>query len=377
MPFDFDDVIDRHGTGSDKWDHYGDRDILPMWVADMDFRAPPPVLEALHRRVDHGVFGYTSAPAETTAAACDMLAEHADWQVDPDWFVWLPGLVPGLHIACAAVGEDGDQVLTMTPVYPPFLQAPARARRELVTVPLADARGTIDFDALAAAVTPSTRILMLCSPQNPTGRVYTREELAQVGEFCCRHDLVLVSDEIHFGLVLDAHAPHTMTATLGADIARRSVTLIAPSKTYNIAGLGCSLAIIPDPWIRRRFRNARAGFVPHVNALGYTAATAAWRECAAWHAELIDYLRGNLDRVEAAVSAHPGLSMERAQATYLAWIDARGLGVDDPGAAFEAGGLGLSDGRHFGAPGFVRLNFGCPRATLDEGLRRLARVGAC
>ena len=375
MTVDFDAVVDRSGTGSDKWDYYGDRDIIPMWVADMDFRAPPPVIEALHRRVDHGIFGYTDAPAELTAAARDMLAASFDWAVEPEWFVWLPGLVPGLHLACAAVGEDSDEVLTMTPVYPPFLQAPARARRQLVTVPLADHRGTIDFAALEAAITPRTRMLMLCSPQNPTGRVYGRDELNELADLCIRHDLVLVSDEIHFGLLLDPAARHTMTAQLGPEIARRSITLIAPSKTYNIAGLGCSLAIIPDPFLRRCFNAARAGFVPKVNTLGFTAATAAWRDCADWHAGLIDYLRGNRDRVEAAVNAHPGLAMHAGAATYLAWIDARELGVEDPVAAFEDVGLGLSDGRHFGAPGFVRLNFGCPRATLDEGLRRLSRVG--
>lgn len=376
MGTEFDEVVDRRGTGSDKWEWYAGRDILPMWVADMDFRAPPAVIEALHRRVDHGVFGYTSAPDELTDVTRAMLAEHFGWSVDPDWFVWLPGLVPGLHIACAAAGDDGDQVLTMTPVYPPFLQAPARARRELVTVPLADATGAIDFDRLEAAVTRRTRVLMLCSPQNPTGRVYARADLERLADLCGRHDILLVSDEIHCGLVLDTDVRHCMTATLDPEVARRSITLIAPSKTYNIAGLGCSLAIIPEASTRRRFRAARAGFVPGVNPLGFAAAEAAWRDCADWHAALIAYLRGNRDRVRAAVDAHPGLRMYPGAATFLAWIDCRGLEVDDPVAAFEVAGLGLSDGRHFGAPGFARLNFGCPRATLDEGLRRLATVAA-
>lgn len=376
MTVDFDEVVDRGGTASDKWDLYAGRDILPMWVADMDFRAPPAVLEALHARVDHGVFGYTNAPTELVETTGAMLEREFDWTVNPDWFVWLPGLVPGLHLACAACGEDGDEVLTMTPVYPPFLQAPERARRRLVTVPLADSRGTIDFAALEAAVGERTRVLMLCSPQNPTGRVYSEAELERLAALCIRHDLVLVSDEIHFGLVLDPASRHCMTARLGPELARRTITLIAPSKTYNIAGLGCSLAIIPDPWLRRRFRAVRAGFVPGVNTLGFTAALAAWRDCADWHAALIDYLRGNRDRVTAAVEAHPHLAMTPPSATYLAWIDCRSLPVDDPAAAFEAAGLGLSDGRHFGAPGFVRLNFGCPRATLDRGLQRLAAVGA-
>ncbi len=374
MSWDFDTVVDRRGTGSDKWDAYAGRDVVPMWVADMDFRAPPPLLEALHRRVDHGVFGYTSATAEVVEAACAMLAEHYHWDVSPDWLVWLPGLVPGLHVACTAFGDDGDEVLTMTPVYPPFLQAPARARRRLVAVPLADAGGAIDFDALEAAVTPASRVLMLCSPQNPTGRVYCAAELGLLGEFCLRHDLILVSDEIHCGLVLEPGVRHRPAATAHPGVAERSVTLIAPSKTYNIPGLGCSLAIIPDPDLRRRFRRARAGFVPDVNVLGYTAALAAWRDCDDWHAALIAYLRGNRDRVRAVVSAHPDLSMQNPDATYLAWIDCRALGVEDPARVFEDAGLGLSDGRRFGGRGFVRLNFGCPRQTLERGLERLARV---
>ncbi len=377
MQPDFDEVVDRRDTASDKWDCYAGRDVIPMWVADMDFRAPPPVLEALHRRVEHGVFGYTNPPAELTDVTCAMLAEHFGWSVEPEWFVWLPGLVPGLHLAAAAVGEEGDEVVTMTPVYPPFLQAPARARRSLVTVALHDRSGAIDFAALEQALTPRSRALMLCSPQNPTGRVYRRDELERLAEFCVRHDLVLISDEIHAGLVLEPDVQHCVTATLGPEIARRSITLLAPSKTYNIAGLGCSLAVIPDPWLRRRLRAVRAGFVPGVNTLGYTAATAAWRDCADWHAALIDYLRGNRERVRAAVAEHPALHMHPGEATYLAWIDCRDLGLDDPVAAFEAAGVGLSDGRAFGAPGFVRLNFGCPRATLDEGLRRLLRVAPC
>lgn len=376
MDYDFDLAIDRRGTASDKWDKYAGRDILPMWLADMDFRAPPPVLEALHARVDHGIFGYTNAPEELVEVTRAMLADHYGWQVEPEWMVWLPGMVPGLHIACAAVGADGDAVATFTPAYPPFLEAPARARRERIDVPLASAAGDIDFDRLEAAITPHTRMLMLCTPHNPTGRVYDRTELERLAAFSRRHDLVVCSDEIHCGLLLEPGIEHVPFATLDADSERRSITLIAPSKTYNIAGLGCSLAIIPDRDLRRRFRAARAGFVPGVNALGFTAALAAWRDCQDWHDRLIEYLRGNRDRVQAAVDAHPGLQMHTPTATYLAWIDARGLRADDTAAAFERAGLGLSDGREFAAPGFVRLNFACPRARLEEGLSRLERVGA-
>ena len=373
---EFDEVIERGGTASEKWDRYAGRDILPLWVADMDFRAPPAVLEALHARVDHGVFGYTRPPDELVDVTRSMLAEHYDWRVEPEWLVWLPGLVPGIHLACAAVGEDGDAVASFVPVYPPFRQAPPRARRELVEVPLADAAGRIDFDRLAHALTPRTRMLLFCNPQNPTGRVYDRAELEALAAFCAEHDLVVCSDEIHYALILDPEARHVPLATLGPDVARRSITLLAPSKTYNIAGLGCSLAVIPDAHLRRRFQSARAGFVPGVNTLGFTAALAAWRDAGAWHGRLIEYLRANRDRVRAAVDAHPALAMESPAATYLAWIDARALDATDPAPAFEAAGLGVSDGRAFGGPGFVRLNYGCPRATLERALGRLGNVTA-
>ena len=372
---DFDRVIDRRGTASDKWDRYAGRDILPLWVADMDFAAPPAVLAALHERVEHGVFGYTNPPAELIEVTVARIERDFGWRIDPDWMVWLPGLVPGLHLACRAVGDPGDAVASFIPVYPPFLAAPPRAERELLTVPLADAAGRIDFDALDAALTPRTRLLMLSNPQNPTGRVYRREELERLAEVCLREGLVLCSDEIHAELRLDRELEHVPVATLGPDIARASITLLAPSKTYNIAGLGCSLAVIPDASLRRRFRAVRAGFVPGVNTLGFSAAIAAWRDCDDWRAALLDYLRANAASVQSAVDAHPALSMRPPEATYLAWIDARGLGTDDPEPLFEAAGLGLSNGRDFGQPGCMRLNFGCPRATLDQALDRLSRVG--
>ncbi len=372
---DFDHYIDRRGTASDKWDRYAGRDVLPLWVADMDFAAPPAVLEALHARVDHGVFGYTNPPDELVEVTRERIARDFGWTIDPEWMVWLPGLVPGLHLACRAVGAAGDAVISFTPVYPPFLQAPPRAERELVTVPLADAAGHIDFDALESALSAHTRLLMLSNPQNPAGRVYRREELLRLAEICLRHDVVLCSDEVHAELLLDPQCEHLPVAALDEEIARSSITLLAPSKTYNIAGLGCSLAVIPDPGLRRRFRAVRAGFVPGVNTLGFTAALAAWRDCEDWRAALLDYLRANADAVAAAVDAHPHLSMQRPEATYLAWIDARALGVENPEPLFEAAGLGLSSGRDFGQSGFMRLNFGCPRVTLDEALARLAKVG--
>lgn len=376
MSFDFDARIDRHGTGSVKWDKYRGRDILPLWVADMDFPSPPAVLEALHQRVNHGVFGYGDAPAALWDVTAELLQRAYGWRVDPAWLLWLPGLVSGIHLSCRAVGQPGDEVITTVPIYPPFLTAPALSDRICVTVPLelVDSRWEFDFDRLAAAITPRTRLMLLCNPHNPVGRVFSRSELETLARMCLEHDLVLCSDEIHCQLVLDADRPHIPTASLGTEIAARTITLLAPSKTYNIAGLGCSLAIIPDATLRQRFDRVRSGIVPHVNVLGYTAALAAYRDGEPWLAELIDYLRASRDLLVAEIARLPGLTTTRPEATYLAWIDARRLGIGNPAAFFEEHGVGLSDGREFGAPGFVRFNFGCPRSLVREALARMARA---
>ena len=368
--FDFEHVPERRGSDSVKWNKYAGQDVLPLWIADMDFASPPPVLAALQARVARGDLGYAEpwpALVEAVQAYCQR---HYDWRVEADWLVWLPGLVCGINLACRSV--DGE-VLTATPVYPPFLSAPGLSGRGLVRVSLREEGGrwSWDFAALEAAVTPATRLLLLCHPHNPVGRAWDADELQTLAEFAARHDLVVCSDEIHCDLVLDSERRHVPFAHLGEDAARRSITLMAPSKTYNIAGLGCSLAIIPDPALRRRYQAARRGIVPDVNVLALTACASALLEGEAWRQDLLAVLRANRDRVEAAVNAMPGLSLGHVEATYLAWIDARGLGVDAPVEFFEAAGVGLSDGRDFGLPGWVRLNFGCAPALLDQALDRM------
>ena len=369
--FDFQRTIERRGGDSLKWNKYGERDILPLWVADMDFAAPPAVIAALGKRVDHGIFGYGKPWASLVDITLEYLQRHYDWQVSPDWLVWLPGLVTGLNAACRAV--DGS-VLTATPVYPPFLSAPGLSGRVLTTVPLVLSGGAWgwDFDQLEAAVTPQTRLLLLCHPHNPVGRAWREDELKHLADFCRRHDLIVCSDDIHCDLVLDRNRPHLPLAKLGEDIAQRSITLMAPSKTYNIPGLACALAVVPDAALRHRFTAVMRGIVPDANILGLAATEAAFGACDAWRESLLDVLRANRDRVEAAVATMPGLSMTHVEATYLAWIDARNLRVDDPAHFFEAAGVGLSNGADFGLPGWVRLNFGCTQETLDTALRRMA-----
>lgn len=372
--FDFDTPVDRRGSASFKWDRYGGRDVIPLWVADMDFHSPPAVIEALRRRVDHGVFGYTRAPDELEAAVVASLARDYSWEVPVPWLVWLPGLVSGLNVVCRAVGDPGDEVLTFVPVYPPFLTAPGNQQRSAVRVPLAQAAGgrwEMDFDLLAHSLTPRSKLLLLCSPHNPVGRVWSRAELEALADLAIRFDLVVASDEVHCGLVLDEDRPHVPLAALGDDIAERTITLMAPSKTYNVPGLGCSFAVVKNAALRRDFCRAMEGIVPHVNLFGYVAAQAAYENGGEWHQALLEYLRGNRDLLEREIGAMPGLSVAHVEATYLAWIDARDSGLEHPAKDFEMAGVGLSDGAEFGAPGYVRLNFGCSRSLLAEGLARM------
>jgi cysteine-S-conjugate beta-lyase len=374
--FHFDDQIDRRNTASEKWDRYGDKDIIPLWVADMDFRSPPPVIKALHQRIEHGVFGYSGPPAELVETVVALFFREYRWQVQPEWLVWLPGLVCGLNVACRAVGQTGDAVATFTPVYPPFLTAPALAGRELVTAGLVEQQGrwVMDLDALEQAITDRTRLLMLCSPHNPVGRIWTYAEQLALAELVERHNLIVCSDEIHAGLLLDAEKQHVPFATLSPELARRTITLHAPSKTWNIPGLGCSFAIIPDNQLRQAFCGVMAGIVPHVNLLGYTAALAAYRDGEPWRQALVAYLRENRDLVQRSLGEMTGLKTWAVEATYLAWIDARSLKVAHPAHFFEQAGVGLSDGEPFGAPGFLRLNFGCPRKLLQQALERMKAV---
>jgi cystathionine beta-lyase len=370
----FDSLIDRRASDAIKWRKYGERDILPLWIADMDFAAPPPVISALQQRIAHGVFGYGGPWPSLTESVLAHLKNEYSWPVDPEWLVWLPGLVTGLNLACRTV--EGD-VLTATPIYPPFLSAPHLSGRQLSRFALQEVDGHWQWDKIARkkALTVTSRLFLLCHPHNPVGRCWSREELLDLANFAEENDLIVCSDEIHCGLILDADKRHIPFASLSPEAAKRSITLMAPSKTYNIPGLGCSFAIIPDAQLRQRFERVMLGIVPHVNVLGLAACEAAYRDCAGWHGELIAYLRANRDLVFRTVNAEKGVKMGHLEATYLAWIDVRELALSHPLAHFEAHGLGLSDGADFGLPGYLRLNFGCPRSTLEEALRRF--VAGC
>ena len=377
MNYDFNTCPDRAGSGSLKWERYAGRDVIPMWVADMDFTSAPEIIEALHERVAHGVFGYTVPPSTTVEAAIAYLRERHGAEVTPEQIVWFPGLVPALNVACRAFDPAGSEVLTCTPVSPPLLSSPEFAGVGLKTVDLVENNGIwdIDFDGLEAAVTPNTKLFILCNPHNPVGRVFPRATLERLAEFCSRHGLVLISDEIHCDLVLD-DLPHTSGLKLAGPSGPPVLSMFAPSKTFNLAGLACAFVVIPDTNTRRVFQKSARGLITEINALGYAGCEAALKFGWPWHREMIQMLRANRDRVEDFVATSlPGIRTWHLEATYLAWLDARELKLPNAAKFFEDHGVGLSDGVPFGAPqGFLRLNFGCPRSQLDEALARMARA---
>jgi cystathionine beta-lyase len=300
------------------------------------------------------------------------------WEIESHWIVWLPGLVSGLNAACRTVGKEGDRVLTTVPIYPPFLSAPGNAGRQSTTTPMVldQGRWRIDMDHLESVIEADTRLFNLCNPHNPTGRVFTRRELTQLAQICERHDLTICSDEIHCDLVLEPGCRHLPIASIAPEIARRTITLMAPSKTFNIPGLSCAYAVISDDALRRRFKRAIDGIVPHNNVLGLIAAQAAFQNGGEWLRELILYLRANRDLVHQTINGLPPFEMGPVEATYLAWIDVKRLDLPRPARWFEAAGVGLSDGMAFDGPGFMRLNFGCPRKLLVRALDRISAAAA-
>lgn len=375
MAFNFNEQSDRRHSDSVKWNKYPE-DVLPMWVADMDFPTAPCVLDALHQRVDHGIFGYATTPDALFEVVIQRLKQHYQWDVKPEWLIALPGVVSGLNLAVRALTEPHQRTLSPSPIYPPFYKAAQLAGRGRQVIPLVMERGrwVMDLAAAQAEMRGDEKLLMLCNPQNPGGTVYRREELMAQLDFAERYDLIVCSDEIHCELLLEPGLCHIPFASLDERAAQRSVTFISPSKTWNIAGLGASLAIIPNPQLRRRFALARQGIVPGVDVLSLTAATAAWRDGEPWRQALLVHLRKQRDRLCRAINALPGLSVVPPEATYLAWVDASGTGMDEPWRAFLQHGLAFSPGKDFGDERFVRINFACSEETLEQAIARLQRA---
>lgn len=377
MTEDFDQLIERRHTSSLKWSRYGD-DVLPLWVADMDFVSPKPVIRALHQRVEHGVFGYTLPPTELREVMVERLQRLYGWQVAPDALLFLPGVIAGFNLVCHALATPGGGVLLQTPAYPPILRAPANAglaNHEAELTRCADGCYEVDFDLFERAITNQTRVFILCNPHNPVGRVFRQNELERMAEICLRHNIVICADEIHCDLVFTGHR-HIPVASLSPEIADRTVTLIAPSKTFNVAGLQCAVAIVQNETLRRLIAETHRDLVHPPNVLGYTAALAGYRDGGPWLEALLWYLEANRDYLVDYVNSRlPGIVAYKPEGTYLAWLDCRQAAIPgNPHEFFlEKARVALNDGAAFGkgGEGFVRLNFGCPRSTLREALERM------
>ena len=367
----FDKKLDRTRSHCEKWDRYKNQDVIPMWVADMDFKSPQCIVDSLQIRVKHGVFGYTGVDDGTNQAVVDFLARHYNWKIDSKWIVWLPGVVASMNIACRSI--ETQDVIINTPIYPHFVKAPQNAKKNIIKVPLVEKnnRWTIDFEDFESKITSTCKLSMFCNPYNPGGTVFTKDELEKIANICIKYDLTICSDEIHADLILNPKARHIPIASLNKEIAKRSITLLAPSKTFNIAGLQSSFAVIPDVHIRKNFKRELAGLFSEVNLLAITATRVAYTSCDIWLEKLRVYLANNLKIVQDFISNEPKLKLLDQDATYLAWIDVSALNLDNPYEYFLSYGVGLSEGDSFGNKNFVRLNFGTTKALLEEGLKRV------
>lgn len=378
--FDFDTFHNRLHTDSVKW-HYPE-DVLPMWVADTDFTAPPAVIAALHARVAHGIFGYHYESPTLRGVVVDWVHTHYGWQIEPDWIIFLPDVMRGMNWAAQTIARPGDGLLLQTPVYGPFFDMVRNGDFIMQDAPLHEGEGgryELDIEVLEGAITADTRAFLLCNPQNPTGRVFSREELTAIAEVAQRHDLFILADEIHADLVY-SESRHLPIALLSPDIARRTFTFIAPSKTFNLAGLKAAVGIIPDAGLREQMQKSQRGLIAHVNLLGQVAMETAYSEGRPWQEALMDYLQANRDYLLEVIARGdlPGVRMARPEGTFLAWLDFRATAWADAPAKYilEEAKVALNEGAWFGemGRGFVRLNFGCPRATLEEGLRRIQKA---
>lgn len=380
MPKLFDRIIDRKNSDSIKWNLYDD-DVLPMWVADMDFAAPVPVIQALKERVEHGVFGYAGDPKELRKVIVSRFDELYQWSIKPDDIVFTPGVVVGFNIAGHSVAVPDGEVLIQPPVYPPFFKTAGFAGMKTAENPLIqneDGSYEIDFSDFEEKVNKKTRMFLLCNPHNPVGRVFHRDELERMAEICLRNNVLICSDEIHGDLIFQGNR-HIPLGSLNPEIADRTITLMAPSKTFNIAGLDCSFAVIPNKEIRENYISAMKGITGNTNMLGISAALAAYQNGTPWLEDLMIYLKENRDHLKTTLDREiPEIKMTVPEGTYLAWLDCRNASLPDTPYDFflRKAKVAFNSGESFGTggKGFVRLNFGCTRATLNEALDRMKKA---
>ncbi|MCY6484073.1 pyridoxal phosphate-dependent aminotransferase [Clostridium aestuarii] len=383
MKYDFDKVINRIGTNTAKWDEvemkFGTKDVLPMWVADMDFRIAQPIIDALKERAEHGIFGYTKMSDSYKEAVCSWMEKRHEWKIEKDWVIHSPGVVPALSIIVKEFTKPGDKIIIQTPVYYPFFDVVRDNNRELIcnSVKFENEKYVMDYEDLESKIDENVKMMILCSPHNPIGRVWSKEELVKLGEICMKHNIMVVSDEIHADLVYKGHK-HIPFASISEEFAQNSITCFAPSKTFNIAGLQSALLSIPNKEYYDKFSLALGALdIRRDNCFGAVATETAYTEGEEWLEQLLDYLEGNLEFLtEYCEERIPKIKVNKTEGTYLVWLDCHELGMSKEELGdfmIKEAKVALDHGYWFGpeGEGFARINIACPRATLEEGLKRI------
>ncbi|MFZ5428881.1 MAG: MalY/PatB family protein [Bacteroidota bacterium] len=383
MRYHFDEIVDRRGTDCIKYDalpqFFGSDDVLPLWVADMDFRTPDFIMDAIRKRMEHEILGYTYRGDDFSGSITGWVGRRFNWNVKKEWISFSPGVVSAITVSVMAYTKPGDKVIVQTPVYFPFFESVRGMGRRLVENPLrlADGRYHFDFDDLESKIDEKTKMLILCSPHNPGGMVWKREELGRLAGICNRHNLIVVSDEIHSDLLFDDQV-HTPYAMISEECAMNSVVCMAPSKTFNVAGLSTSFVVIPDPEKMKAYEKLMRTLHVHMgNIAGTVALMAAYQHGEQWLGEMMRYVQDNYDYLEKVLSDRlPDVGVMKPEATYLVWLDFRHYGMNDRQLSrflVEKAKVGLNNGGRFGKPGdgFMRINIGCPREILSEALERI------
>lgn len=386
MHYNFDEIIDRNGTSSLKYDgkirYFGTDDVLPLWVADMDFRSPDFIIRALEKRLSHGILGYNIKSEGFNTSIINWLKRRFDWDVKLDWISFSPGVVSALNFGVLSFTEPGDKVIIQTPVYAPFFKAVKNHNRQLTINKLVvkNGRYVMDLDDLRFQIDKKTKALILCSPHNPVGRVWERDELLALAEICLEHNILVIADEIHSDLIFSGHE-HIPFASLSEDLANITVTCMAPSKTFNIAGLATSVIITPNLALKHRFEKLpNSCDLNNGNLFGIEALEAAYTHGDDWLAQMLQYLEGNIQFLGEYLDQHiPEIKMFRPEGSYLVWLDCREMGMDQESLrdffVYKAK-VGLNNGTDFGpgGEGFMRMNVGCPRSAIAEALKRIEPV---
>tara|TARA_Y100001970_G_scaffold277608_1_gene382067 strand:+ start:1681 stop:2829 length:1149 start_codon:yes stop_codon:yes gene_type:complete len=377
MAYDFNKIVNDKNTIRKKWLKYKDPEVIPMWIADMDFACPEEILEPIKERIAQGIFGYADAPNELSEILKERIKERSNWEIETDWVTWLPGAVVGLNVSCRTVLKPGEMVMIPSPIYAPFTEAPVNMERGFIKTFLQDINGRmeLDFDSIKNLVNQETKMFFFCNPQNPGGTVFKEEEIKQLISIALENNLLICSDEIHSDLILDEDKQHIHLASMDKDIAQNSITLLGPCKTFNLPGFPMAAAIIPNKEIRKDFRRYMKGIVAHIDAVALVATKAAYLNGDKWHKDLLSYLRTNREILINGINDIEGLSLKGPEASYLAWIDCRGSNLVSPSDfILEKAKVGVYDSDWFGSKDYIRLNFACPRSRLEEAITRIQKA---